>query len=481
MPNSAILIGNSEYRNAPRLECCRADVLAVEELLIATGKYATITKIEDADADDVKEQLRVALDAIKSPEELFFYFTGHGHAHEKEFFLCPKNFDSKRPHQTGLSETELHTLLRLPDANLVIKVMDACYSGTQLIKADINWLMQQPKDFRNVIQFASCMDSQTSLTGHPLSLFTQYFRAAALSKLDGPVYYTDIVNYLRDEFLDNDSQIPCFVSQHTGREQFVDDAKKLSELRMQIEGQKVASVAAQVPELVPAPSLRDRLEAASAKAVTAELMGTYVGGFFDSLQQGLKNNEFGEFYSIDFLEHADFREDTTRNFIIRVLDQEKRPDNFVTATHTRQARKQNPLYSGLIAAAAVQRYLDPDAYYEEFHLRLNATMPRAQMKVTFTPKFVALQRLTLVVTCAPSIDHCYVFEMLTQHMLQDFGKYDTGGPEISRNWWRLNWTQKHDGVIGQICSHIKGAAKAQLESAEKRLLTPTENKPPEAS
>jgi len=37
MPNSAILIGNSEYRNAPRLECCRAHIQAVEELLIAMG------------------------------------------------------------------------------------------------------------------------------------------------------------------------------------------------------------------------------------------------------------------------------------------------------------------------------------------------------------------------------------------------------------------------------------------------------------
>lgn len=477
MPNNAILIGNSEYRNAPRLECCRADVLAVEELLIATGKYATVTKIEDADADDLKEQLRTALDAVKSPEELFFYFTGHGHLHEKEFFLCPKNFDSKRPNQTGLSETELHTLLRLPDANLVIKVMDACYSGTLLIKSDFNWLMQQPKDFRNVIQFASCMDSQTSLTGHPLSLFTEQFRAATLQKRDGVVYYTDIVNYLRDEFIDNDSQVPFFVSQHTGREQFVDDAKKLDELRKRIEAERTAITVARVPDPAPALSLLDRLKAASAKTATPEIIGTFVGCFFDNLTKGLSDNEFGEFFTIDFKEHADFREATTRNFIIRVLDSEKRPDNFVTATHSREKRPVNPLYSGLLAATTMQRYLDPDAYYEEFHLRLNCTMSRAQMKVTFTPKFIPLQRLTLVVTCAPSLDHCYVFEVLTQHMLQDFGMYDTEGPEISRRWWKLGWTEKTDGVVRQICSKSRDAANAQLESAEKRLSPATDAKP----
>jgi hypothetical protein len=46
-------------------------------------------------------------------------------------------------------------------------------------------------------------------------------------KTEGVVFYTDIINTLRDEFIDNNLQTPFFVSQHTGREQFVDDAKRL--------------------------------------------------------------------------------------------------------------------------------------------------------------------------------------------------------------------------------------------------------------
>jgi hypothetical protein len=72
---------------------------------------------------------------------------------------------------------------------------------------------------------------------------------------------------------------------------------------------------------------------------------------------------------------------------------------------------------------------------------------------------------------------CYIFEMLTQHMLQDFGRYDTGGPEISRRWWRLSWNKKTDGIVKQICSKFSDAANAQLEGAEKRLSPAADAKP----
>src|ERR1700748_1885541 len=115
MANAAILIGNSEYRNLLHLDCCHEDLAAMKELLEAAEKYDTITVIEDADADSLKQQLRDAVDTVPSPNELFFYFTGHGHGHEGELFHCATNFDPALPNQTGLSTTELHTMLRPAD------------------------------------------------------------------------------------------------------------------------------------------------------------------------------------------------------------------------------------------------------------------------------------------------------------------------------------------------------------------------------
>jgi hypothetical protein len=111
MPNIAILIGNTEYRSLARLDCCRADVAAMRELLDATERYETTEIIENADANDLKAKIRGAIDKSKSSTDLFIYYTGHGYSYEDEFFYCATNFDSNRPNETGLSTTELHTLL----------------------------------------------------------------------------------------------------------------------------------------------------------------------------------------------------------------------------------------------------------------------------------------------------------------------------------------------------------------------------------
>jgi len=89
MANAAILVGNIEYQRLSKLECCRDDLLAIKQLLEATEKYEEITIIENTEADPLKSQLRAAVDKVQSPEELLFYFTGHGHMHQDEFSTAP--------------------------------------------------------------------------------------------------------------------------------------------------------------------------------------------------------------------------------------------------------------------------------------------------------------------------------------------------------------------------------------------------------
>src|SRR5205085_8789620 len=140
MANLAILIGNTDYKAMAQLSCCHDDLEAMNALLRATEKFEEVVVIKNKDSDALKLHLRSSLEKVKSPEELFIYFTGHGHVHEGEFYHCATNFDAKRPNDTGLSTSELHTLLRPLDATLVVKVIDACYSGTHLVKAERVWL-----------------------------------------------------------------------------------------------------------------------------------------------------------------------------------------------------------------------------------------------------------------------------------------------------------------------------------------------------
>ena len=241
MGNTAILIGNSEYRTLDNLSCCRDDLLAMRELLTATNKYSDIVTIENQDANTLKSSIRTAIPTDTPPGELFLYYTGHGHQQETVFYLCAIDFDKMRPNETGLSTDDLHTFLRMPSADLVVKVIDACNSGTFLIKRDIPFESNDKSGFSNLIQFSSCRDFQNSFAGEPLSVFTNKFRAAALRQITGPVYYMDIASSLRDEFINDDEQTPFFVSQLTGRETFVDDAHCLDDLRNHLTGEAHSS------------------------------------------------------------------------------------------------------------------------------------------------------------------------------------------------------------------------------------------------
>jgi hypothetical protein len=467
MPNAAVLVGNTHYQSLHPLECCRADVAAMKDLLDATGKYENIVVIENKEADALKSEIRAAIDKVPSPEELFFYFTGHGHQHETELFLCATNFDSKRPNETGISTDELYTLLRLADAGLIINVLDACHSGTLLVKSEAAWFPVVFKEgIRNLVVFASSLDSQNSLTGHPLSPFTENFRDAALRKPEGIVYYTDISNTLRDVFIDNTTQTPFFISQATGREQFVDDAKKLDTLRKSLQQARVAvaeqSEAGQHVAARPL-SLLERLQAADRKVVTPERMSTFVDTFLSNLLDKITTSEFADFFDTKITEHASFEEPTAQKFIIQTLSNEKRADNFVTANHSREFRGFNAL-ARLTAGT--------DMFDERWELNLNCALSRAQLRVTFTPKFMNLKQIVLVVSCAPSLDLCYLFEITTQHMLRDFGKFDAGGQEISRRWWKVAWSKTPEGVVSQIAAKLAEAVRTQLEEAEKRLAKP---------
>jgi hypothetical protein len=468
MTNTAILIGNSEYRNLLQLNCCRDDLAAMKQLLEATQKYDAITVIENEDADSLKQQMRDAVDKVPSPSELFFYFTGHGHAHEGELFYCATNFSVAAPNQTGLSTTELHTIMRTANAALVVKVIDACQSGTRLIKSDGSLYAVSKDAFQDIVQIASSLESQSSFTGDPLSAFTEKFREATLRKADGPVLYTDIINVLRDAFIGNEDQTPHFIVQGTGRQQFVDDAKKLDQLRQSLEAAHEADAPLSSPPAAiasPPPSLLDRLQAAEAKVVTPKIMASFVDKFFEELNAKVSSDEFAEFFDLEKVEHARFEEPTSKEFITRALTKEKRADNFVTARYERKLRRPNALYG-----VAAWDILNPASVYDEdWELRLNVTMERAQLKMTFTPKFANLQQIKLVVTCAPSLDNCYIFEVATQHMLRDFSKYDSDGPEFSRRWWKRAWADGTGPIVNQISTKIAEVVRQQLESAEKRL------------
>lgn len=151
--------------------------------------------------------------------------------------------------------------------------------------------------------------------------------------------------------------------------------------------------------------------------------------------------------------------------MIRVLSREDRHDRLVTA-EIEQKEKRVPHWQ--TAMLGVMASINRD-WEEHYTLRLNCKLSRAQMKLTLTPKYRSLKRLQLVVSCAPSLEHCYIFEMLTQHPRTDWDEFANTGSEIVRRWYKLDWDANPSFIIDKVCTALTKSITDHVEDTTKRI------------
>ncbi|WP_181174050.1 caspase family protein [Mesorhizobium sp. B2-5-7] len=476
MTSTAILIGNAEYDQETPLPCCSEDVAAMRALLEATGRFDHIFPYVNLDADAMREAVRGALPPDGDHDEVLFYFSGHGIHIGAELYVCGTAFDPSRPNETAFPHSEIMDLFRAARPDVLVTVIDACYSGALLVKGDRPLLPVVKDGLRNVLQFSSSLDDQTSLGGERLSAFTRAFLEASVRKTEGVVYYTDIKNTLRDDFIGNDDQTPFFVNQGTGREILVDDARKLAGFRDEL-ANRWRSKADESDENVERDDTGDLTVTAGPVTATQLLMAAekrmggpdeakaLIDNLFDGVLKRFNESEFAEFFDAATTEHATFNEPVIRDFMIRVLSRETRPDRLVTAEIKRTKKKASPWEQATMGILATFN----QEWTEHFDLELNCTMLRAQLKLTLTPKYKALQQLQLVLSCAPSLNQCYIFEMVTQHPRISWDAFDDEGREIVRRWYTKGWAADVEFLIGNICDALTKAVRDHIDETTKRL------------
>ena len=257
----------------------------------------------------------------------------------------------------------------------------------------------------------------------------------------------------------------------------MENAKRLDGLRAKLFAQtNNTGISLNVSSMIqPLSSALDILERAENKFAKKELAQAFISRLFDKLtEKASSGDSFGQFFSSEVVVHPDFQELTARAFIVRILSRETRPDNFVTAaiSHKQRQRDAFRLTSGLSSLASMLANPDPDEAVAHYDLHLNCELDKAQLKITLTPKFVTLKRFVLVVTCAPSLEICYVMEMLTEHPLRDWGVFDIEGVEIVRRWYKMSWTDSCDGLVSRICGKLEDAVQASVDAAVKALQVP---------
>lgn len=447
----------------------------MHSLLTKTNRFDSIHKIIDYDAESLKDSLRDLLKPSVNFGQIFFYFSGHGHSDSEDFYFCMKDFNERRPNETGLSNRDLHALLREVSPDLVVKVIDACSSGALLVKSVGDLLPLEKGGLKNVVQIASCLDSQTSLTGDPLSEFTHKFCAAASRKDTGPIYYTDIIAILRDEYLQDTERSPHFVFQASARETFIDDASLLSPFRIEFTSKWAPKTASPIALVEPpaagteqtAPSLANLLASMESEIVKPHEIKALTDKIFDGLKRKINDDKFNEYFDLEINEYSDFEVPETRSFIIRTMSQEKKNDDFVTATIRTERKPRNPLLR--ITEPMLYALGGDEEYTEKWNLKLNMRMDRVQMQVILTPKFTALQQIKLVVTCAPSLETCYLFELATRHARTDWNAFAPSGTEVTKRWYKLNWRQNVDHLIDSIADQLSSVIMQHLDAIAKRL------------
>ncbi|MFL9898058.1 caspase family protein [Paraburkholderia fungorum] len=218
--NLAIVVGVTNYVNeSHRLSACANDVSVVQEMLQGSGKFQEVFLVPSEDGTFLKSKIADFVTRFKVEEidDLLFYFTGHGDFADEEFRYLLRDYSPAKRAQTSLSNSELDNFLRSLNPKVVVKVVDACYSGMPYIKDGSNfndYMKSATKGaFEKCYFLCSSQSDQQSWASAQISDFTKTFVAAIAESPAESIRYKDVIDFIADAFQAVPSQRPLFVVQ----------------------------------------------------------------------------------------------------------------------------------------------------------------------------------------------------------------------------------------------------------------------------
>lgn len=310
--NIAFVLGNSDYDTLTKLEACNNDVKAINEVLKATGKYGRIFVEQNKKSSELKKSLATTIESIRnskiSVDELIIYYTGHGCCKNDQFYFLPIDYDSKRHSTTSLSNDELDEMLKSLNPQLTVKFIDACESGQTYIKANT-----EPKDiflntsksrFNNCYFMYSSNKNQESSASDDFGFFTFSLLRAIKNCSENEIRYKDIIDFITDDFADNDEQKPFFVTQADYTDYFCKDLKSVKEVlasyNLEFEVDEILSV--ENVEDSYSKGLIDLIREDSEKCITKEVAINNLKKLKDSIQKLKISPKLNEIFEISVVE-----------------------------------------------------------------------------------------------------------------------------------------------------------------------------------
>lgn len=426
----AILLGNSKYRSLNHLNCVKNDLAEMKKLITATGKFSNIHVYLDRPISEVKDELKELAKSHKHTAELFFYFSGHGHSDQDNFYMCFSDFNEVTPNRSGLSRDEAYDILREFIPTQTVVVIDACAAGGNLIKSGADFLKVAPTGkFNDFLQIGSCLNDQSSRAGEELSRFTDAFIESALTKDSGVVYYSDIQNGLKDAFKKIEDQTPHFVSQGTGLAEFCGDAEALSSLRMEfflVDDVPKPDEPAEIDIFKAALAEIDRIDAEVPERERAQdfIDGVFKMGFED----GGNLSDLSEIFEQRFVKYNDYSHVDNQQAIYQLLRQRPGSDVFVEARKWETHPKPRVSVFDQMVGSALFR--EPIEY--SYSLKNLCELESVHVGIYFEPKRKSLNRVFSEIVFVPRLTECLI---LSSNSIEMRSGWDSFKPSTSAKEW----------------------------------------------
>lgn len=222
----AIVIGVGEYDSLTSLGS--APVYDADDVanLLTSAKHCgylaeSVQVLRNADASrtSIVDGLKKLAADTQAGDTVVVYFSGHGaqrlSGQDVGTYLCPPEFDSSRPRETGIEAEELSELLKQIPAERLLVLVDACHSGAAArVKGPAEeitkWAFGGPKlealaqgTGRVIIAASAAHESSLILGIHRNSLFTHFLlkglQGGVDDRCDGLVRVLDLFHYLAEQ------------------------------------------------------------------------------------------------------------------------------------------------------------------------------------------------------------------------------------------------------------------------------------------
>ena len=173
--NWAIVIGINEYRFLQPLKYAKRDAESMYGFLTEEAKFDRIFLFTDdtlAIGGKSTEPFRANLlrvlrqifaeSFMKDGDNFWFFFSGHGIAHNGQDYLMPIDGDPEDVENTGISTNTIANHLRSCGADNTVMLLDACRNGGKKSGEGIGRQTEVEARQTGVISFFSCSPDQYS-------------------------------------------------------------------------------------------------------------------------------------------------------------------------------------------------------------------------------------------------------------------------------------------------------------------------------